>query len=319
MQRITRDQSLTYELSSLKKPLISVEQGESFQLETWDAGSGLVTSSADYVKIRSSKNWQSDPPKGNPVAGPIFVEGAEKGDLLEITIESIEPVDYGWTMFAHDIGPLGDSIKWKDLSKGQIHIIKHLPGPSGTTRDGKGVLNDKHTWDLSPMIGTIAVAPDREVESTATGQGPFGGNLDMRDVKEGTKVYLNIYHTGGLLFIGDVHGSQGDTEYYGAADETAATVTASAKVVKNKSIPFVRLEKPESIISVFSYRPLETAIHEAVDDLMNWLVEDYNFTSEEAYIHTCVNPDFRINVYQMVRMGSLEYTVGAEIPKKYLG
>ena len=237
MQRITRDQSLTYELSSLKKPLISVEQGESFQLETWDAGSGLVTSSDDYVKIRSSKNWQSDPPKGNPVAGPIFVEGAEKGDLLEITIESIEPVDYGWTMFAHDIGPLGDSIKWKDLSKGQIHIIKHLPGPSGTTRDGKGVLNDKHTWDLSPMIGTIAVAPDREVESTATGQGPFGGNLDMRDVKEGTKVYLNIYHSGGLLFIGDVHGSQGDTEYYGAADETAATVTASAKVIKNKTIP----------------------------------------------------------------------------------
>ena len=91
------------------------------------------------------------------------------------------------------------------------------------------------------------------------------------------------------------------------------------KVIKNKSIPFVRLDKPESIISVFSYRPLETAIHEAVDDLMNWLVEDYNFTSEEAYIHTCVNPDFRINVYQMVRMGSLEYTVGAEIPKKYLG
>lgn len=319
MQRITRDQSLTYELSGFKKPLIYVKQGESFQVETWDAASGLVTSPDDYSKVRSSEQWKSDPVKGNPVAGPVYIDGAEKGDLIEITIESIEPIEFGWTMFANDIGPLGDSIKWKDLSRGQIHIIKHLPGPSGTTRDGKGVLNDKHSWDLAPMIGTIAVAPDREIESTTMGQGPFGGNLDMRDVKEATKVYLNVYHEGGLLYIGDVHGSQGDTEYYGAADETSATVTASAKIIKNKTIPFVRLKKPDSIISVFSYRPLETAIHEAVDDLMNWLVEEYNFTAEEAYIHTCVNPDFRINVYQMVRTGSLEYTVGAEIPLKYLG
>ena len=51
---------------------------------------------------------------------------------------------------------------------------------------------------------------------------------------------------------------------------------------------------------------------------MQWLVDDYGFTQQEAYIHTCVNPDFRINVYQMVRLGRLQFTVGAEIPKKYL-
>jgi len=168
------------------------------------------------------------------------------------------------------------------------------------------------------MIGTIGVAPEREVHSSATGQGPWGGNLDMRDVKEGTKVMVNVYHPGGLLYIGDVHGSQGDTEYYGAADETASTVTVSCRVIKNKKIPFLRMEKPESLVSVYSYRPLEDAVHGAVQDLMSWLVEDYDFTPEEAYIHACVNPDFRINIYQMVKLGALEYTVGAEIPKSYL-
>ena len=168
------------------------------------------------------------------------------------------------------------------------------------------------------MIGTIGCAPEREVETSSVGQGPWGGNLDMRDVKEGTKVLLNVYHSGGLLYFGDAHGSQGDTEYYGAADETAATITASCKVIKNKKIPFLRLIKPESIVSVYSYRPLEAAVHSAVQDLMQWLVDDFSFTQQEAYIHTCLNPDFRINVYQMVRLGRLQYTVGAEIPKSYL-
>ena len=318
MQRITRDQALKYEFNWRDEPLIRVAQGESFQLETWDAGSGLIESEADYWKVRSSTEWLATPIKGNPLAGPVHVEGAEPGDLLEVSIEAIEPIEYGWTMFAGDIGPLGDSIKWKELSKGQIHIIRHEPGPSGTTRDGRGVLSERHSWDLSPMIGTIGVAPEREVESSTIGQGPWGGNLDMRDVKEGTKVLLNVYCEGALLYMGDVHGSQGDTEYYGAADETAAAVTASCRVIKDRRIPFIRMEKPESLVSVYSFRPLEDAVHGAVQDLMRWLVDDYGFTPEDAYIHACVNPDFRINVYQMVKLGALEYTAGAEIPKSYL-
>lgn len=318
MQRVTRDKALKYEFNGLDEPLLRVQQGESFQLETWDAASGKVESAADYWKVRNSADWQSTPIKGNPIAGPVYVEGAEPGDLLEVAIEAIEPVEYGWTMFASDIGPLGDSIRWKELSIGQIHIIRHEPGASGTTRDGWGVLGDRHRWELAPMIGTIGVAPEREVESSTIGQGPWGGNLDMRDVKEGTRVLLNVYHPGGLLYMGDVHGSQGDTEYYGAADETAATVTASCRVIKNRRIPFIRMIKAESLVSVYSFRPLEDAVHGAVQDLMAWMVEDYGFTPEDAYVFACVHPEFRINVYQMVKLGALEYTAGAEIPLRYL-
>ena len=91
--------------------------------------------------------------------------------------------------------------------------------------------------------------PEREVMSSGGGQGPSGGNLDCRDVCEGTKVYINCRHDGGLLFLGDVHGSQGDTEFTEAADETRAEVSLRCRIIPQKRIPFMRLEKPDSIIS----------------------------------------------------------------------
>ena len=250
--------------------------------------------------------------------GPVFVEGVERGDLLEVTIEKIEVDDQGFTAFRRGSGPLGDSLEWQTLTERFVHIIKHIPGPSGTTRDGTGVLNEAVSWDLKPMIGTIGTAPDREVETSAVGQGPWGGNLDVRDIKEGTKVYLNCYHDGGLLYVGDVHASQGDTEFYGTADETRSEVTLSVKIIKNKTIPFVRLEKPNSIVSLYSFRPLEDAVESAIVNLMRWKVDEYGVSERAAYMHTCINPDFRVHVYQMVRLGRIQYTAGAEIPKRYL-
>ena len=318
MQRSTRDQAMEYEFDHRHTPKLRVSQGESFVVETEDAGSGQVRSADAASRLDDFPTRKFDPPKGNPIGGPIYVEGAERGDLLEVTIEKIIVDEQGFTNFRPGSGPLGESYKWRSLRGPFVHIIKHLPGPSGTTRDGKGVLNDKVTWDLQPMIGTIGTAPDREVETSAVGQGPWGGNLDVRDMKEGTRCFLNCYHDGGLLYVGDVHASQGDTEFYGTADETRAELTLSCRVIKNKKIPFVRLEKAESIVSLYSFRPLEDAVESAIVNLMEWMVTEYGVSERDAYMHTCINPDFRVNVYQMVRLGRIQYTAGAEIPKKYL-
>lgn len=318
MQKITRDQAMKYEFNHGDEPLLRVEQGESFVIETEDAGSGQVRSADVAPNIMDFPTRKFEPPKGNPIGGPVFVEGAERGDLLEVTIEKVVVDDQGFTNIRPGHGPLGDSYRWKAFQEPFVHIIKHLPGPSGTTRDGKGIFNDKITWDLAPMIGTIGVAPDREVETSAVGQGPWGGNLDVRDVKEGTKVYINVYHEGGLLYVGDVHASQGDTEFYGTADETRGELTLSCRVIKHKMIPFLRLEKEDTIVSLYSSRPLEDSVKSAIENLMEWMVTEYGVSEHDAYMHTCINPDFRVNVYQMVRLGRLQYTVGAEIPRKYL-
>ena len=309
---------MVYEFDWRHEPMLRVEQGESFIIETEDAGSGLIRSPDVAPHLSDLPTRKFDPPKGNPMGGPVYVAGAERGDLLEVTIEKIEVDDQGFTAFRPGQGPLGDSHKWESVRGPFVHIVKHLPGPSGTTRDGQGVFNDNVTWDLQPMIGTIGVAPDREVETSSVGQGPWGGNLDVRDVKEGTKVYLNVYHDGALFYAGDVHASQGDTEFYGTADETRSELTMSCRVVKDKKIPFVRLEKLESIVSLYSFRPLEDAVESAIVNLMEWMVTEYGVSERDAYMHTCINPDFRINVYQMVRLGRIQYTVGAEIPRKYL-
>ncbi len=318
MQRIVKADALKYELDHRDEPLLRVAQGESFVVETYDAQSGTITSADIAPLIAEMPSAKSEPGKGNPVGGPVFVEGAEPGDLLEVTIEKIIVEEQGWTHPGPRGGPLGDSYEWPALHEPYVRIFKHLPGPSGTTRDGKGVFSDKITWDLQPFIGTIAVAPEREVESTTIGQGPFGGNLDVRDMKEGTRCYINCYHEGGLLYVGDVHASQGDTEFTGSADETGAELTLSCRVVKNKRIPFLRLEKDESIVSLFSARPLEEAVHNAIVNLMSWMVEEYGVSELDAYTHMSVNPDFRVNVYQMARVGRLRFTAGAEIPRRYL-
>ena len=318
MQRIVKTDALKYELDHRDEPLLRVAQGESFVVETYDAQSGTITSADVAPLIAEMPSAKSEPGKGNPVGGPVFVKGAEPGDLLEVTIEKIIVEEQGWTHPGPKGGPLGDSYEWPALHDPYVRIFKHLPGPSGTTRDGKGVFSDKITWDLQPFIGTIAVAPEREVETSTIGQGPFGGNLDVRDMKEGTRCYINCYHEGGLLYVGDVHASQGDTEFTGSADETGAELTLSCRVIKNKRIPFLRLEKDDSIVSLFSARPLEDAVHNAIVNLMAWMVEEYGVSELDAYTHMSVNPDFRINVYQMARVGRLRFTAGAEIPRRYL-
>jgi amidase len=178
--------------------------------------------------------------------------------------------------------------------------------------------NDRARWPITPFIGTLATAPDREVRTSGDGQGAWGGNLDIRDVATGNTVYLNVYHDGALFYLGDVHASQGDTEFTGTAAETCAEVQVRCEVVKQKRIPFLRIEKPDAIVSVYAYRPLEVAVETAITDLMEWLIQEHGFTPREAYVLVSTCPDMRVNVYQMCKLGGLNYVAGAELPRRYL-
>ena len=80
----------------------------------------------------------------------------------------------------------------------------------------------------------------------------------------------------------------------------------------------MRIDKPESIICVSAYSPLEVAVETATFNLMDWLITDYNFTPTDAYCLVSTCPDFRINVYQMVKIAGLRYVAGAEISKKII-
>ncbi|WP_176448205.1 acetamidase/formamidase family protein [Lentibacillus sp. CBA3610] len=173
------------------------------------------------------------------------------------------------------------------------------------------------TFLLHPFLGTIVTAPERGVENTLVSQGPWGGNIDVRDVCKGSKVIMNTYHDGGLLFFGDGHGSQGDSEYTGLADESAVDTIAKCDIIPQKTIPGVlRIEKPESIIQVDSAKnagSMDRALNGAFIGMMQWLTEEYGMDSKEAYLHFTANSEIRINTYQFV--GPSMYVVGVEFPK----
>jgi amidase len=259
-----------------------------------------------------------DPPKFNPVSGPIYINGARKGDLLEVSIEKIIPAEIGYSAIDPDAGPLCHNKKWPEFGDAYIKILKNIPGPSGSTRDGKAIYNECISWDLEPMIGTIGVATEYEIHGTLNGQTPCCGNWDCKDIKEGSKLYLNCFHDGALLFLGDVHASQGDTEWTCFANEVKAEVSLSCKVIKNKKIPYARIEREESIIQLFADKPLEEAVHRAITSLMSWMVEEYGVGAKDAYIMISCSPEFKVKVYQMVKGPNLPYVVGAEISRKYL-
>ena len=140
--------------------------------------------------------------------------------------------------------------------------------------------------------------------------------MDVRDICPGSRVLLPCYHKGALLYVGDVHACQGDTEFYGTAMEVRATVTLHCQVVKGRQMPSVRIETLTSLVSLACARPLEEAVLRASVQLMDWLRQEYGCSQREAYLLVGVNPDFRVNVYQMAPVGKLQYTAGAEILKR---
>ena len=319
MHQIKRDQAKKYAFDWRDEPLLRVRQGEHVEIETWDASAGFFKCPEDKAIPANRPGFDRTPPLANPIAGPISVEGAERGDVLVVCIHEIEVADYSWVAIGPKRGPLGESTRWPELSgEYTTKIFPHQRGPSGTTQDGVLQFNEVISWPITPFIGTIGVAPDREVRTSIDGQGPWGGNLDIRDAAPGNRILLPVYHKEALFYLGDLHASQGDTEYTGTAAETCGIVRLHFELIKQKPLPFLRIEKPDSIIAIRAARPLEVAVDAATKDLIAWLIDDYRFSPTDAYCMVSTCPDFRINVYQMCDIAQLSYVAGAEISRRYL-
>jgi len=300
-------------------PILEVELDESFVAETEDCFLGALRDNPNRLYPRDIMPYSTRVPAClNPLCGPIYVNGVEPGDVLVVDIVKIGKILNGVTCTipgAHHFTGLSG---WEECDQMYTGIIEHAEG-KGTWQYGEHI----YTWELKPFLGTFATAPEWEVLSSLTtsfGSSPAcGGNLDCRDIREGTKVYLQSFNRGGLLFFGDMHASQGDGEVTGIANEVAGEVTLRCNVIKNKTLNNIRLETKESLISLYCYRPVEEAIKQALKDLILWLEEDYGMTKREAYVLSSICPNFRINVYQVCSgLGRLMTTVGAEFPKNML-
>ena len=200
MQRILRDQARKYAFDWQDEPLLRVQPGESFVIETWDASTGYFQTPQQKAIPALRPGFDRHPPLANPIGGPVYVEGAERGDTLVITMEDILVGDFSWIAIGPRRGPLGESTRWPELSNAYTTLVfRHTPGPSGTNRDGILHFNERISWPITPFIGTLGVAPDREVATSLDGQGDWGGNLDIRDVCPGNRILVPISPSRGIV------------------------------------------------------------------------------------------------------------------------
>ena len=284
---------------------LRIQPGDTLTVETIDAFGGRVKTEADLpTKVL-------DFPFVNPQNGPIHVEGAVKGDVLAVHILSIDPrgeQPCGTTALIPEFGGLVGTGTTAMLNAPLPERVKKMQ----VTRAGVK-FSERITLPYEPFIGTLGVSPEIEAVSSLTPD-YWGGNMDLPDVAPGSIVYFPVQHPGAFLYLGDCHGRQGDGELCGVAVEMAATVRLQVDVIKGWSIPGVRLETEDFIMSVGSARPMEDAARMAYRDLVRWLVADYGFDESEAY--------FLCTQAGKVRVGNMvdpKYSLGASMRKAWIG
>jgi amidase len=293
-----------YTVGPYAKPILQVNAGDTIVVETQDAFEGRIKDE------RTKPSQVLEVPFLNPQNGPIYVEGATKGDALAVRIDSIVPRG--------------------EQPRGTTCLIPHFGGLTGT--DVTAMLNDplpelvrkvevtekevqwnnRLAFPYRPFIGTISTSPQIDSIGALT-PGNHGGNMDLPDICPGATVYLPVRVEGALLYLGDCHATQGDGELCGVAIEHETHTTITVHVIKGWTLRWPRLENKDCIMSIGSARPMEDAARIAYADLVDWMVTRYGFDKWDAY--------FILTQIGRVRLGNMvdpNYTIGASISKEYL-
>jgi acetamidase/formamidase len=272
------------------KPVLRVASGDTVQVETmlygYDRLKMLGVSDAEIPDSLKEveRSRPEHGPGGSPQTGPIYVEGAEPGDVLEVRILKFEFLHpYGWTQFRPGRGTLPD-----DFPYFRAKLIRFHP-ESGTAEFGPGIM-----LKLSPFWGTIGVAPPALGSFPVVSPGPAGGNFDNKELVAGSTLYLPVHVPGGLLAMSDGHGLQGDGEVSVAAAETSLRGTVQIFVRKGKQILWPRAETPTHFITMGLNADLDEAARMAVREMIDFLTTEKGMSRDDAYLLCSLAADLHV-------------------------
>ncbi|MGH7920512.1 MAG: acetamidase/formamidase family protein [Candidatus Dormibacteraceae bacterium] len=263
-------------------------------------------------------------PGGNPQTGPFFIEGAEPGDALAITLDRLTPNrPTGFTAtviaealldppFVRDL-PAPATLLWS------IDTARRTVSPTSADGSLEGMIDPPPALadlvlPLEPMIGCFGVAPaGGEAISTAT-SGAHGGNMDYRGFREGVTVFFPVAVPGALFHIGDGHATQGDGEIVGTGVETSFEVQFTCRLRKGGGpIAWPRGENRHHIFTAGNARPLDQALQHATTEMVRWLRQDYGLEARAA--STLMGQVVR---YDIGNVFDPAYTVVCKMPKALL-
>jgi acetamidase/formamidase len=249
--------------------------------------------------------------------GPIHVEGATTNDILVVRILRVRPnTDLAAARLYSDFGGLATDSRVRLLNE-PIPARRYLWRLDRERMTGTTTLPDSRlatvTVDLRPMLGRVAVAPRGAEAFAGLWPGDFGGNMDAPEVREGTTVYLPIFHDGALFYFGDGHARQGEGEVAGTGLETSMDVVLQLDLIKGRTIDWPRLEDKDYVMVAGSGRPLIDAFRLAHVELIEWLVEEWGFGKWDAYALVG-----QVGENTVANVVDPAYTVVAKFPKRFL-
>ncbi|MEO0624608.1 MAG: acetamidase/formamidase family protein [Pseudomonadota bacterium] len=219
------------------------------------------------------------------ISGPVFVEGAAPGDVLQVDIlEAVPAQDWGYAAIVPLLGALPDDFPEAEL----MHIP--IDRDRGTCRLPWGL-----ELPLDPFFGIMAVAPPKAWGRVGAAQPrAFGGNIDNKELKPGTTLYLPVFQEGALFMAGDGHGCQGDGEVCLTGLETALTGRFGLTVRKDMALSTPFAENATHLISMGFHESLDEAMRRALRQMIGVVAERAGLTCGEAYMLLSLAGDLRI-------------------------
>ena len=272
------------------EPAVRIEPGAVLQFDVLDAAGGQLgphstardLASLDFARI-------------NPVNGPVFVEGAEPGDALQVTLLSFEPSGWGWTANIPGFGLLAD-----DFREPALHLWRYEAATLAPALFGRFA-----RVPLKPFTGTIGVAPAEPGEHSIVPPRRVGGNMDIRYLSQGSELLLPVEVPGALFSVGDTHAAQGDGEVCGTAIESPMRVTLRFDLMKREPLAFPRFRTAGPVTRHLDARGYEVttgigpdlmvAARAAVRSMIDLLCRREHMTAIDAYLLCSVCGDLRIS------------------------
>ncbi len=258
--------------------------------------------------------WASRPARpregrsGHVITGPIFIEGAEPGDMLEVEILALETrVPWGVNSTSPRGGVLSTSYPGFRAGDSELDIppgTQHVIRTGGSDRGPVAFFAPGVVVPLAPFMGILAVAPRPVVGEpgvTVPGvqgsrpPGAFGGNLDVKDLTAGTTLYLPVFHPGALFYVGDPHSAQGDGEVSGTAIEQSLSGVFRFRVQKGVEISSPRAETPTHHLVMGIDLDLDRAMVLATRNVVDFLVREEGLTPAQALSLASIAVDFRVS------------------------
>ena len=293
-ERIARDQ-IGYFYDALVLPVLSVPPGTTVVFETQDARGGAMFANPVGELVDLPR-----PPvgRGNPVTGPLEIQGARPGDALIVDILDIQTISPGWCGGHAHMGPLAEG------------RIPRARGRVCAVADGAVHFSSSIRLDEQPMIGCIGIGPVGDAIPCGT-PGRHGGNLDHKVIGRGARVFLPVNRPGALLWIGDVHATQGDGELSGTAMEIGADVTVRVDLAAELNIDTPWIETKDRLMSTSASLDFATARRDAIESMMRALEQQLGLEPAEALALISAVADLRVGQ----AFGGMELTLRLEVPR----